>query len=175
MVKNSFQDLVAPKPDITIFTDASKTSWGITDRHNPSGGQWAEHERVYISALELKADFIGIRTYCHNSSYKHIRVMSDSSTAIAYFDNKGGTKSKKCNEIVKEIWLRCFKNYSLISAAHIPGKHNIEADKFSRKCNNNTEWQLSPKIFIEVTNKFGYPEIDVFAKYTISKLCFLVL
>ena len=89
--------------------------------------------------------------------------MSDSSTPIAFINNKGGIKSKKRNETAKEIWLWCFKNNSFISAAHIPGKHNIEADKFSRKANNNTEWQLNPKIFIEVTNKFGYPEIDLFA------------
>ena len=95
---------------------------------------------MHINVLELKAAFIGIRTYCHNRSYKHIRVMSDSSTAVGYFNNKGNIKCKKCNEIAKEIWLWCFKNNSFISAAHISGKHNIEADKFSRKINNNTEW-----------------------------------
>ena len=71
-IKNSFQDLVIPKPDITIFTDANETGWGITDGHNPSGGQWAEHERIHINVLELKAAFIEILTYCHNRSYKHI-------------------------------------------------------------------------------------------------------
>ena len=50
----------------------------------------------------------------------------------------------------------------IISAAQIPGKRNSEADKFSGKINDNTEWQLNPKIFIEVTNKFGYPEMDLF-------------
>ena len=83
-IKNSFQNLVIPKPDITIFTDASETGWGITDGHNPSGGQWAEHERMHINVLELKTAFTGIRTYCHKRSYKHIQVMSDRSTAIAY-------------------------------------------------------------------------------------------
>ena len=29
--------------------------------------------------------------------------MSDSSTAIAYINNKGDIKPKKCNEIAKEI------------------------------------------------------------------------
>ena len=86
--------------------------------------------------------------------------MSDSSITFAYINNKGGIKSKKCNEIAKEIWLWFFKSNSFISAAHIPGKHNIEADRFSRKFNNNAEWKLNPKIFIEVTNKFGNPEID---------------
>ena len=89
--------------------------------------------------------------------------MSDNSTAIAYIDNKGGIKCKKCNEIINEIWLWFFKNDSFTSAARIPGTHNIEADKFSRKFNNSTEWQLNPKIFIEVTSKSGYTEIDIFA------------
>ena len=31
--------------------------------------------------------------------------MSDSSITFAYINNKGGIKSKKCNEIAKEIWL----------------------------------------------------------------------
>ena len=109
-------------------------------KHNPSEDQWAEHERMHINVLGLKAAFVGIRTYCHNRSYKHIWVMSDSSTAIACFNNKGGIKIKKCNEIAKEIWLQCFKNNSFISLARVPGKHNIETDKFSRKFNNNTEW-----------------------------------
>ena len=38
-VKNSFQYLVIPKPDVTIFRNASKTGWSITDGRNPSGGQ----------------------------------------------------------------------------------------------------------------------------------------
>ena len=102
-VKNSFQDLVIPKPDITIFADASETGWGIADGYNPSGGQWSQHEIMHTNVLELKAAFIGIRTYCHNRSYKYIRVMSDNSVAIAYINNTGGIKSKKCNEIAKEI------------------------------------------------------------------------
>ena len=111
---------------------------------------------MYINVLELKAAFIGILTYCYNRSYKHITVMSESSAAITYIINKGDIKSKK-------IWSWCFKNNSFIFAAHIPGKHNIEADTFSRKININTQWQLKLKIFTEATNEFCYPEIDLFA------------
>ena len=56
---------------------------------------------MHIKVLELKAAFIGIRSYCHNRSDKYIRVVSDRSTAIAYINNKGGIKSKKCNGIAK--------------------------------------------------------------------------
>ena len=100
-IKNSFQDLVIPKLDITIFTDASETGWDITDAHNSSRGQLVEHERMHINVLEHEADF-GIHTYCQNRSCKHIRVMSDSSTAIGYINNKGGIEFKKCNETAKK-------------------------------------------------------------------------
>ena len=96
--------------------------------------------------------------------------MSDSSTAVAYINNKGIIKSKKCNGIAKEIWLWCFKSKSFISTAHIRGKRNIEADRFSRKFNNNTEWKLNPKTFIENTYQFSYPEIDLFATSINTKL-----
>ena len=132
-----------------------KTGWGITDGHNPSGGQLTEPEMIHVNVQKLKVVFIGIRTYGHKRSYKNIGVIPDSSTAIAFINNKDGIKSKKWNELAKEIWLRCFKNNSFIFAAHIPGKQNIEAEKFSRKSNNNTEWQLNPKIFIEVTNNLA--------------------
>ena len=121
-IKNSFQSLIIPTPDINIFTYASETGCGIIDGHNPSRVQWAKHERMHINALDRKAAFTGICTYCHNRSYKHIWVMSHSSKAIACVNEKGGTKFKKCSEIAKEIWLSCFKNNYIISVAHIPGK-----------------------------------------------------
>ena len=85
--------------------------------------------------------------------------MSDGSTTIAYINKKCGIESKNCNKTAKEIWLWPFKNNSFASATDIPGKHNTGEDKFSRKSNNNIEWPLNPKIFIECTNKFGYPEM----------------
>ena len=60
---------------------------------------------MHINILKLKAAFIGIHTYFHKRSYKHIRVMSDGSTTIAYINNKCGIESKKFNKTAKEIWL----------------------------------------------------------------------
>ena len=130
---------------------------GIT--HLEVSGQ--NMKEFILMYLNLK---LPLQAFAHApiGSYKHIRVMSDSSSTNVYI-NKGGIKSKKCNEVAKKICLRCFKNNSFISAAHIPGKHNTETDKFSRKFNNNTEWQFNPQIFIEVTNTFGYPESDLLA------------
>ena len=102
---------------------------GITDGHKPSGGQWAGNERMHINLLEFKAAFIGIRTYFHNRSYKH------SQTALRQLH----TLLIKVTLSPKKIWSCCFKNNSFLFAAHLPGKHNIEADTLSRKININTE------------------------------------
>ena len=112
-IKDTCQDLVIPKPDITIFTDATGTGWSIADGHNSSGGQWAEHERTNINVLELKAAFIGIRTYCHKRSYTHIRFLSDSSKAIAYINNRRGIKSKKMQWTCKRNMVMMLKIFLL--------------------------------------------------------------
>ena len=60
----SFAPLNIPDPDITIYTEASLTGWGITDGKTPSGGRWNENEIAHTNVLELKAIQIGISTYC---------------------------------------------------------------------------------------------------------------
>ena len=51
IIKNSFQNLAIPKPDITVFADASETGWDIIDGQNSSGGQCAEHKRMHVNVL----------------------------------------------------------------------------------------------------------------------------
>ena len=53
-----------------------------------------------------------------------------------------------------DIWL---------TACHLPGVLNIEADISSRQFNERTEWQLQPDIFCKITDILGTPEIDLFA------------
>ena len=41
-------------------------------------------------------------TYCKDKVSKHVRIMSDNTTAISYVNNKGVIKSELCNDITKE-------------------------------------------------------------------------
>ena len=50
-----------------------------------------------------------------------------------------------------------------LSAAHVPGVDNVQADKESRSHNLDTEWQLKPEIFAQLQDRFGPLEIDLFA------------
>ena len=162
-IDNSCHQITKPNPDLTIYTDASLTGWGITDGKSPSRGLWHSSEIDNINVLELKAIEIGIITYYKKRCFRHIRIMCDNITAISYINNMGGIKSKTCNNIAINIWNFAVENKFWISAAHIPGINNKEADKQSRIVDDATEWQLNPNIFQVITKEFGKPDIDLFA------------
>ena len=59
------------------------------------------------------------------------------------------------NDLAVEIWEYCRQMNIYVSAAHIPGKHNILADIASRKFQYASEWKLSPKIFANLVDTYG--------------------
>ena len=75
----------------------------------------------------------------------------------------GGVKSVACNELAKEIWAFCIERNIWLSAVHLPGVQNVVADRLSREFNEQVEWQLDKQVFARICNKFGMPEIDLFA------------
>ena len=89
--------------------------------------------------------------------------MCDNVTAIAYINNMGGIKSETCNNISYRIWNFCTENKLRVSAAHIPGKNNIEVDQQFRILQEATEWKLHPELFQKINDKFGKLDIDLFA------------
>ena len=50
-----------------------------------------------------------------------------------------------------------------ISAIHIPGTQNTEADSFSRNFNEVIDWKLSTYLFQKISSIFGTPTLDFFA------------
>ena len=142
-IQHSKDDIHKPPVDITVYTDASLTGWGIDDGKNPSGGLWsAKDAQKHINVLELKANYIGIVTYCKDKNYKHVRIMTDNTTAISYINNMGGIKSAQCNKQALKIWSWCINASLWLSAAFIAGKDNKTADEKSRHFNEAIEWML---------------------------------
>ena len=113
--------------------------------------------------LELKEIFIGVQTYCKGKSCKHVRVINAWQHNTAYVNNEGKIKSEFCNEIAKELWVFCTSQNMWVSAAHIPGTQNPEADNFSRNFHGAIEWKRSTHLFQKISSMFGNPTVDVFA------------
>ena len=90
-----------PNADYVINKDASTAGWGCFDRETggKTGGQWDPQEQTnHINYLELKAILLDLLSFTRNRTVKHIRIMTDNTTAKACINKQGSTQSAKCNE-----------------------------------------------------------------------------
>ena len=169
-IDESFSYIKAiPKVDYTIYTDASKKDgggWGAYDEiHDEINGRWSlEEQWMNINCLELKAITLAIEAYAPlRPECKHIRIMSDNTSAISYINKKGGTHCMIMNDLAVDIWSKAADRGLHISAAHIPGIHNILADSASREFHDAAEWMIPKNYFNDIVRTFGTPDIDLFA------------
>ena len=132
---------------------------------NLTGGRWSYQEsKFHINYLELKAILLALRSLCNHIQCCHVKLLCDNTTAASYIRNMGGTKSRVCNEVTREIIMWCMAMPLRLSVSHLPGKLNVEADRASRNFHNsNTEWSLAPSVFDELKAKWGEPDIDMIA------------
>ena len=152
------------KIDIEISCDASKKGWGAVCNKVPTQGLWTtEEQSKHINELELLAVKFALKVFAPQLSEKHVKIFSDNTTAASYINAKGGTKSPACNDITSEIWSWCIENKTWLTAAHIPGVQNTDADRESRIFNERTEWQLNPDVFSQIQMLWVTSEIDLFA------------
>ena len=156
------RNLISREVDITIYTDASNTGLGGTNGVSSINGRWSMAEQnCHINELELLAIKFCLQFFYKDLCNKVICIMSDNAIAISYVNHMGGTKSARCNDIAREIWV--LGKGTWISANHIPGQENTEADQMSCTFTDHTEWMLSDEIFKKICDIEGTPDIDLFA------------
>jgi hypothetical protein len=160
-------------PDLLIQTDASNQGWGfyVPIDGTKSGARWAqEHVHFHINVLELIAIEFALYSYCNDMADLHVRIMSDNTTAIAAINKQGSTKALECNTVARRIWHWALPRKIWLSAAHIPGVQNVEADDASRVFKDELEWTLSHTVFQDIVAHFGQPDIDLFASHLNCKV-----
>ena len=153
---------------IEIRTDASGQGWGATNLTSKTGGRWNAHEleraaNNEINYLEMLAAGLGLKSFCSDIRETHILLRLDNTTAVTYLNNMGGVKSQACNEMALQIWDWCSKRGIWITASHLAGSKNTEADAMSRQFKDNIEWMLDKSMFDRIVQKYGLPEVDLFA------------
>ena len=153
------------QPSNTLTTDASQNGWGAVYNDTSTGGFWSDEEKSYhINYLELLAVFMGLQTFFKTHYHTHLRILTDNTTAIAVLNHMGTSHSDPCNRLGKEIWEWCIQRNIWLSAAHIPGVHNIKADLESRQTNDNTGWMLDRTLLNNALSQLSlHPNIDLFA------------
>jgi len=82
--------------------------------------------------LELLAVKLALSSLFNNRSDIHVGVMSDNTTAVSYINAVGECESLECNSLTQEIWNWAIVRNIWLSAVHIPGCSNVDADQLSR-------------------------------------------
>ena len=96
--------ILAPTPDITIESDALLLGWGAALGTISSRGLWSEEERTqHINMLELMGGAFATRTFTKGKQNVHVRLRMDNTTAIAYVNHMGGTKSQSLSQAACKI------------------------------------------------------------------------
>ena len=67
---------------------------------------------------------MGLKALCGDLSDCHIQLQLDNTTAVCYINNMGGTHSKLCNSIARELIIWSKERGIWVSATHVAGALN---------------------------------------------------
>ena len=135
-VDKAFNPISHGNPVLELRTDASKKGWGVYLDGDTTQSLWSVPEsQLHINELEVKAVHFAVQAFGDRLKNKHAKLLCDNSTTVAYINVMGGTKSPRCNQIAYDVWDCCVHN-TWLTATHIAGVENTEADKESRLFND---------------------------------------
>ena len=159
-----------PMYDLEIFSDASRTGWGVFCKSRRGHGYWnGDDLEFHINVLELMAVFFGLKCFASGRRRCNILLCVDNTTAIAYINRRRDSHYQRLSSLGREICQRCEQREIWISASYIRSSKNVEADHESRRLQPETEFELSDSAFRKITEFFGCPQIDLFASRANSK------
>ena len=145
-------------PYMVIESDASCLGWGATLKGQGlrTGGQWSTSEQeMHINCLELLAASLAIQTFAKEKRSIRILVRTDNISTRAYINHFGGTHSWQMNHLATQIWKWCIECQIFLTAEHLPGVLNQEADEESRTIRDRCDWMLHPHLFSQIEEKMG--------------------
>ena len=97
-------------------------------------------------------------------------MQSDNTTAVAYINSRGGVKSEECNDMALQIWSWCLTKGVWLSARHIPGAQNTEANQAPRQFKESVECSLSTGVFQTISTVWGPFDMGLIASRLNNKL-----
>ena len=156
-----------PPSSLIITTDAAKKGgWeGIMQQTQNSGqvdsrGGFSPHKHFRAKGSPFCSEIVcrGLsndKCSCEAQNRQH--------TCSSLHQSSGGTKSVDlCNQ-AQELWKWCLLHQTIVSAEHLPGIHNRDADQASRIFNDRTEWLISPHLLREALSLLAVkPSTDLF-------------
>ena len=147
-VNHLYNDIIVLNPARCIITDASSSGWGAVMESNSLGDLFSTSEmKEHINVLELKAILFGLKALGKGLTKIHIKVLTDNSAAVACINKFGTSRWQEYDSIPKEIWHWTSDSSIRLSAKHLPGIQNTEADFEYQEHEIHTEWELNESVF----------------------------
>ena len=132
-LNNSFNTIDHPPIDFTLTSDALFKGWSTSMGDDLTDGQWAPEELEDIHILELRAALFALKCFKKSIiSGKHVKIMTDNTTAMAAINNQGTSHCDKTNYLAFDVSQFCMKYDLHLTAAYIPGVLNKVSDYESR-------------------------------------------
>jgi hypothetical protein len=137
------RSISASPPSLTIFPDVSLSGWGAVSYDVKTGGPWtiADTKR-HINELEILAAFNGLKCFASSAHRTTVEINIDNTTAVAYINKKGGTRSSSLCSVALEISTLCEEREIDLHAVHLPGESNFVSDAESRKPLSTGDWKI---------------------------------
>ena len=142
----NFQSTVYKDIDVQMWTDASQTGWGATCLGQNAAGWWNHRlSRAPSNYRELMAVLLALKSFNGLLGGKKVQVLSDNVTTVAYINHLGG-HCKELSDLAVAVWAEAEEQQITLTAKHLPGVINQEADFLSRII-PKYEWRLHPAVF----------------------------
>jgi hypothetical protein len=149
--------------DIQMTTDASSVAWGAVLGDKQAQGYWNQRLSYMPSNYrELMAIRLALVSFTTELRGKTVQILTDNITSAAYINFQGGP-SQELTDVARAIWDHALQNNIGISAKHLAGSLNLEADWLSRLPVSPSEWKLNPRLFCYLNTLWGPHTIDRFS------------
>ena len=144
--------------------DASNLGWGAVCRGVTAQGQWSLEEKTrHINVLELTAAMFALKAFTKGMKDIHVHFRVDNRATLSQINKMGGPRSESLLTVTQAMWDYCLMNKIIITAEHIPGVKNVEADFQSRSFTDSSNWRLAPQMLIAAEKILGTAKVDLFA------------
>ena len=147
-----YAPIVRKNPSVVINTDASSFGWGTSLGENKTGGQFSTEEiQQIINSLQLKAAKFYLRALCKNKFNSYIFIHIYNTSVVSAFNKMASVKSIEADNELHFIREFIITQKYWLTATHIPGVFNEDADRKSRNLNLRTGWMLNRSDFQYIT------------------------
>ena len=124
---------LADSQTLHLYSDASKSGYGVTFKTNWFQGKWSNDWKAYdITVLELYPIYMALSIFASQLAHHRVVFHCDNQAIVAVI-NKQTSKSKPIMSIIRPFVLILLKNDIHFSALHIPGVDNTICDFLSRQ------------------------------------------